>query len=206
MFCRHISSLSENIHRFTERYNATTDDIMRYYVQTTGVAGRVFKYQNLEMSIYDHAGCRAERKAWINSFDNTNVVVFTVDVTSWTRPLYEDHCGNEMCESFGLFEAIFNSRWFERSAKILVFTNVSALKTKLVSDPLADFFEDYQGGDDVDLAKKYLEDRFVSFCHQPAARPVKFIYTDFAISLTQPAEELLKEMKQFFRDVGVLQD
>ena len=101
-----------------------------------------------------------------------------------------------MCESFSLFEALVNSRLFEASAILIAFTNISALSAKLISDPLENFDNDYAGGDDPERAKEYLEDRFLSLERVSHPQPISVIYTDFNISLIQPAQELLGEVRR----------
>lgn len=171
-------------------------DIMKHYIRTTGITQRSFEYQNSRISIYDHAGARSERKKWIHSFDIIGILVLAMDITCWNRPLYEDHSGDKMRKSYGLFEALFNSRWFKGLAKILVFTNANALRAKLASDPLERFEEKYRGYDDPRLAQEYLENKFLSLYRMEDGQPVSVLFTDFSLGLTQPAEQLLNEVQR----------
>jgi len=63
-------------------------------------------------------------------------------------------------ESLVLFDSVVNSRWFMRTSIILFLNKVDLFKQKLARSPLSNYFPDYQGGNDVNRAAKYLLWRF----------------------------------------------
>lgn len=65
-----------------------------------------------------------------------------------------------MMESLLLFDSVVNSRWFMRTSIILFLNKVDIFKQKLTRSPLATYFPDYSGGNDVNKAAKYLLWRF----------------------------------------------
>lgn len=65
-----------------------------------------------------------------------------------------------MMESLVLFDSVVNSRWFMRTSIILFLNKVDLFKQKLGRSPLANYFPDYSGGNDVNRAAKYLLWRF----------------------------------------------
>jgi len=65
-----------------------------------------------------------------------------------------------MIESLVLFDSVVNSRWFMRTSIILFLNKVDLFKQKLGRSPLATYFPDYSGGNDVNRAAKYLLWRF----------------------------------------------
>lgn len=65
-----------------------------------------------------------------------------------------------MMESLVLFDSLVNSRWFSKTTVFLFFNKVDLFKQKLKTSPLASYFPDYNGGNDVDCAVKYLLERF----------------------------------------------
>ena len=67
---------------------------------------------------------------------------------------------NRMMESLVLFDSVVNSRWFMRTSIILFLNKVDLFKEKLERSPLANYFPDYSGGNDVNRAAKYLLWRF----------------------------------------------
>ena len=59
-----------------------------------------------------------------------------------------------------LFDSVVNSRWFMRTSIILFLNKVDLFKQKLTRSPLANYFPDYSGGNDLNRAAKYLLWRF----------------------------------------------
>lgn len=75
-----------------------------------------------------------------------------------------------MREAFGLFEAIANSRWFERSAMILFLNKIDLFREKieLGTAPISSYFEDYRGApQDVDAGQAYFAAKFRELVRQP---------------------------------------
>ena len=75
-----------------------------------------------------------------------------------------------MREAFGLFEAIANSRWFERSAMILFLNKIDLFREKIESGsaPIRNHFEEYQGDVyDVQQGMDFFAEKFRSFVRQP---------------------------------------
>ena len=75
-----------------------------------------------------------------------------------------------MREAFGLFEAIANSRWFERSAMILFLNKIDLFREKIETGaaPIQNYFEDFRGDPyDVQAGMDYFADKFRSFVRQP---------------------------------------
>lgn len=65
-----------------------------------------------------------------------------------------------MLESMILFDSIVNSRWFVRSSIVLFLNKVDVFQQKLKKVPLGDWFNDYDGGDDLNKAAKFILWRF----------------------------------------------
>ena len=75
-----------------------------------------------------------------------------------------------MREAFGLFEAIANSRWFERSAMILFLNKIDLFREKIESGsaPIQDHFKEYSGDThDVQTGMEFFADHFRSLVKQP---------------------------------------
>lgn len=65
-----------------------------------------------------------------------------------------------MEEQIRLFDNVVNTKWFTDTKFILFLSNASGFRDKLSHKPLENFFPDYAGGADVDLASEYLLQRF----------------------------------------------
>lgn len=75
-----------------------------------------------------------------------------------------------MREAFGLFEAIANSRWFERSAMILFLNKIDLFREKIETGaaPIAHHFPDYVGDSrDVRAGQEFFALKFKELVRQP---------------------------------------
>ena len=193
-------SLFENAHRFVIGYNPSNEDILKLYIRSTGVYERRFNTGDLDLRIVDPGGARANRKNWVHVFDRTDVMVIVVDITCWSRTLFEDRNANEMRESIQLADSLLKSRFFETSTRIVAFTNIKHLQEALVARPLEQYYEDYTGGDNPLLAMKFFETMLTSFSDDMSTREnIHFLYTDYEISPTQPAEKLIDKIREVHR-------
>lgn len=100
-----------------------------------------------------------------------------------------------MQEALTLFDSICNSRWFVKTSivsqvdlymslaiayphlKILFLNKIDLFAEKLPHSPLGDYFPDYNGGDNYDLACEYLLHRFVSLNQNAATKQIYAHYT-----------------------------
>ena len=83
-----------------------------------------------------------------------------MNLASYDEMLLEDSSQNRALEAIALFDAVVNSRWFKRTSVILFLNNVKEFRSKLATSPLANYFPDYTGGNDVNRAAKYILWRF----------------------------------------------
>ena len=171
---RHLTvhSFFQDIHRlFGEAYVPTDQDILRARLRTTGISETIFDLGQLTYKMFDVGGQRSERKKWIHVFDNVQVVLFLAAISGYDQVLVEDRNGNQMREAFGLFEAIANSRWFERSAMILFLNKIDLFKEKIETgqSPIRKVFdESYPGEDrDVNAGMEYFANHFRALVKQP---------------------------------------
>jgi guanine nucleotide-binding protein G(i) subunit alpha len=114
----------------------------------------------LSIHLFDLGGQRSERKKWVHHFENVHSIIFVVNLAEYDQVLLEESSQNRMMESLVLFDSVVNSRWFMRTSVILLLTNVGLFKRKLDRSPLAEYFPDYSGGNDVNRAAKYILWRF----------------------------------------------
>lgn len=129
-------------------------------------------------SMFDVGGQRSERKKfvtwhwhslflcwrwiprWIHCFEAVTSIIFCVALSEYDQVLLEESGQNRMAESLVLFESVINSRWFLRTSIILFLNKIDLFKTKLPKVPLAHYFPEYTGGNDVNKAAKYILWRF----------------------------------------------
>ncbi|BGP21050.1 hypothetical protein JCM10213_007567 [Rhodosporidiobolus nylandii] len=151
--------------RLGERnYLPTDQDILRTRVRSTGIVEEHFQVKGTKLRVFDVGGQRSERKKWIHCFENVDVLIFLVAISEYDQRLFEDESVNRLAEASMLWESIASSRWFERSAFVLLLNKVDLFTNKIHSGPpLIDYFPDYMGPEgDVETAKKYMLAKFMA--------------------------------------------
>ncbi|PQE31295.1 guanine nucleotide-binding alpha-3 subunit protein [Rutstroemia sp. NJR-2017a WRK4] len=144
-------------------------DVLRARTKTTGIYETRFTMGSLSiqsvfcidiMVLLADCVVRSERKKWIHCFENVTSIIFCVALSEYDQVLLEESNQNRMMESLVLFDSVVNSRWFMRTSIILFLNKVDLFKQKLTRSPLANYFPDYSGGNDLNRAAKYLLWRF----------------------------------------------
>ena len=175
-------------------YLPTDQDILRSRVKTTGITETTFRVSELTYRLFDVGGQRSERKKWIHCFENVTALVFLVALSEYDQMLYEDESVNRMQEALTLFDSICNSRWFVKTSivrcllrpsyvplspshQILFLNKIDLFAEKLSYSRLGDYFPDFTGGDNYDLACDYLLHRFVSLNQSAASKQIYAHYT-----------------------------
>ncbi|KAI9310991.1 G protein alpha subunit [Dichotomocladium elegans] len=141
-------------------YIPVVQDVLRARSKTTGIMETRFKMGQLNIHMFDVGGQRSERKKWIHCFEAVTSIIFCVSLSEYDQVLLEETRQNRMMESLVLFESVINSRWFLRTSIILFLNKIDVFKTKLPKIPLSRYFPDYEGGDDINKATKYILWRF----------------------------------------------
>ncbi|WFD28587.1 Guanine nucleotide-binding protein alpha-2 subunit [Malassezia nana] len=161
-----IAQLLQRRARITDPdYLPSQEDVLHSRSKTTGIVETKFQMGNMRINLVDVGGQRSERNMWIHSFESVTSIIFCVALSEYDQMLLEDKSQNRMAESLVLFESIVNSRWFLRTSVILFLNKIDIFTKKLPLRPLANYFPDYKGGDDVNKAAKYILWRFTSLNH-----------------------------------------
>lgn len=142
-------------------YIPTESDVLRARTRTTGISETRFVSGETYIHMFDVGGQRSERKKWIHCFQNVTAILYCVALSEYDLVLLEDEGSqNRLMESLVLFDSIVNSRWFTRTSIILFLNKIDLFKAKLGRSPLANYFPDYDGGNDLNRAAKYILWRF----------------------------------------------
>lgn len=142
-------------------YIPSQQDILRTRKKTSGIYD--FKFQmstGLNIHMYDVGGQRSERKKWIHCFDNVTLIIFCVALSEYDQVLLEENSQNRLEESLTLFDSVVNSRWFARTSIVLFLNKIDVFADKLPYSPLENYFPDYNGGNNINKAAKYILWRF----------------------------------------------
>jgi len=151
----------DEIKRITKpEYIPTQPDVLRSRVRTTGIVETKFSIKDMKFKMFDVGGQRNERKKWIHCFQGVTAVIFCVGLSEYDQKLFEDNTQNRMVESMLLFDEICNSRWFVDTDIILFLNKTDLFKEKLKNKDLSVLFPDYKGGQNYEVASKFILDKF----------------------------------------------
>ncbi|KAK9453213.1 guanine nucleotide binding protein, alpha subunit [Dipodascopsis uninucleata] len=138
----------------------TEGDVLRARIKTTGIFETKFPTNQLMIHMFDVGGQRSERKKWIHCFEGVTLIIFCVALSEYDQVLLEDSGQNRMLESMILFDSVVNSRWFVRTSIVLFLNKIDIFQEKLKKVALSSWFHDYDGGDDLHKAAKFILWRF----------------------------------------------
>lgn len=166
----------DNIERFNEKeFVPTEDDCVRARVITTGIVSTDISTSCLTVpsltinyTIIDVGGQRAERKRWIHCFDDVSVIIWVANLNGYHSVLFEDNTVNRLHESLKIFESYLNNETFQKVPIVLILNKKDLFETNLKVKPLNKLFPEYDGGDDVMKALKFIEDQFKSKLSDPS--------------------------------------
>ncbi|KAH8766535.1 guanine nucleotide binding protein, alpha subunit [Hyaloscypha finlandica] len=151
----------EGIRRISSaNYLPDETDILLAKINPSGISETRFQMGRLSIKMVDINCQRSERKKWIKAFENVPAILFVVDMDEYDEVFFEESNRNRMMESMVLFDSVVNSRWFMRSSVFLLLNNLDSFRRKLRRAPLANYFPDYSGGNDVNKAEAFILSRF----------------------------------------------
>lgn len=98
-----------------------------------------------------------------------------------------------MTESMDLFDEVVNGTWFKEKPIILVFNKTDIFEQKIAETDLSVCFEDYQGGKNAEVAKKFIEEKFKDVnTYDPNRIHVHYTCATNEDSIKRVMNELLK--------------
>jgi len=151
-------SFFENIGRITTQdYIPTEADILRLHKGSRGVSEHRFVMDDMSIYLIDVGTQSCERRKWIHQFENITAILYVVDLALYDQVVSSQ---NAMMDQIQLFDSVVNSKWFTKTTIILFLSNVSVFRQKLTRNPLGNYFPDYYGGTDINMASEYLLERF----------------------------------------------
>ncbi|KAI9167854.1 Short chain dehydrogenase atnD [Paramyrothecium foliicola] len=183
----------------TQGYVPSINDLLRVYVQTTGVFVSRFEVGYRSYNFFDCGGTIPERRLkWKNMFESRNqTLVFTFDVacSAETKTEGGGHMINLMTEQLITWDWIVKSRQFKTI--IVLFTKIDLLKAKSISQ-LWDtgYFPEEKGQPEtVDEVLHVVATRLLAPTAEElieGSEPrVIFLRASITNRVTQPAEEVL---------------
>jgi len=135
-------------------------DILRCRIRTTGVSEISFDSNNINFRLVDVGGQRNERRKWIHCFEGVQAVLFVGAISEYDQVILEDDHTNRFIETLRLFQEICNTRFFQDTPIVLFLNKNDLFEKKLSKSPLSACFPEFKGGDNYELAIKFVIEQF----------------------------------------------
>lgn len=126
-------------------YLPSDQDFLRCRVLTSGIFETKFQVDKVNFHMFDVGGQRAERRKWVQCFNDVTAIIFVTSCSSYDTRLREDSKVNRHSESLSLFESIWQNRWL-KTVSVILFLNKQDLlaeKIKLGRSRLEDYFPEF---------------------------------------------------------------
>jgi GTPase SAR1 family protein len=100
-------------------------------IRTTGLERTTLKFGETALNIIDTGGERSERRKWPHALKDAQIVVFTVDISSFDRIMLEDSAIYQLDEDILVFDTFTKSKHFLECQVLLVFTKIDILERRI---------------------------------------------------------------------------
>ncbi|KAK8135945.1 hypothetical protein PG984_003885 [Apiospora sp. TS-2023a] len=194
-FVRHAKRL------MSSEYMPSDQDVINTRIKTVGLDESKFEYGGIKYTVHDVGGAKGERIKWGVVFPNTDILIYTVDVTSYARVCCEDGDTNRMQDQLTIFGGLVNSPKFVKCDFVLVFTKVDLLEEWFRMAPAKKYFQDLEEGTEdtrVELYMTYLQQRFMDLALSEDTRSrIRVIQSSFDdVATYNPAQGIFKALDE----------
>ncbi|KAI9199471.1 G-protein subunit alpha 8 [Polychytrium aggregatum] len=152
-----------NIERFCQDdFEPTEEDSVMARTMTTGIITTEIKIAPLTFSLIDVGGQRNERRKWIHTMDDCNMILYIVNLSGYNSVLFEDQTQNRMKECLTLFKQTVNNPLFSSMPIFLLFNKKDLFESKIRKTPITvcECFSDYSGSGELMDCIAFIEKRF----------------------------------------------
>ncbi|GLB37323.1 putative G protein alpha subunit [Lyophyllum shimeji] len=131
-------------------YVPSDSDVVRARLRTTGVQEYHFTLDrgtstSLDWFMYDVAGARTSRAAWIPYFKDITGIIFLAPLSAFNETLPEDPSVNSVHDTFSLWKTVCASKLLANVQLILFLNKTDLLQRKLKSGLMVgDYLPEYQ--------------------------------------------------------------
>ncbi|XP_062303795.1 guanine nucleotide-binding protein G(o) subunit alpha-like isoform X2 [Osmerus eperlanus] len=150
----------ENLSRIlAPNYIPTEMDVLKVRVRTCGIIETQFQVNRMVFRMYDLGSQTTQRRKWLSCFDNVQIVLFVVALSSYDKTMIEDPAMNRLQESIELFTSICANRVFSSTSLILFMNKMDIFQEKIQYSGrhLRLYLPSYTGADrDVDAAARHI--------------------------------------------------
>ncbi|KAF9476375.1 G-alpha-domain-containing protein [Pholiota conissans] len=158
----------EDVDRVTDPdYEPSDQDVLCARLRTTGVQEYHFILDRangtiLDWVMYDVAGIRTSRAAWIPYFKDMTAIIFLAPLSGFNERLEEDDRINRLEDTFALWKTISSSKLLINVQIILFMNKIDILRKKLEHDKIQvkRYIPDYDKPNDFENVATYFRRAF----------------------------------------------
>ncbi|KAK7027499.1 Guanine nucleotide-binding protein subunit alpha-15 [Halocaridina rubra] len=146
----HFITSAERI--LAENYKPTIDDILRMRLITRSSVTKTYELTSIRMTLHDMGGQRPDRNEWIRQLHEPSAIIFLASLSEYNQTVEEaSERKNRVQESLDIFNDLLGYSPFENTPVILLLNKSDIFSTKIRTQPLKNFFPDYDGpeGDEI---------------------------------------------------------
>lgn len=141
----------------------SNDEILLARVRTTQVTCERYFINGVNFELFDVGGQRAERKKWIDTFDDVDAVIFVAALSEYDQNLAEARRTNRMVEAIELFRSVCNNRSFTNTPVLLFLNKKDIFAEKIITSDINAQrpFSEFQGPKrEFDAGVNYFKQKF----------------------------------------------
>lgn len=147
---------------WSNEYLPTEDDLVRASISTCGISNRVVWTGESNIHLIDVGGLRGERGRWVSVFPNTDILVFTVDLSNYDQSLVEDKKKNAFSESVDVFKGLMRLPFFATCKCCVFMTKDDIFRKKVLEVDMSTHVKGYTGGLDYEAALTHIKELYTS--------------------------------------------
>lgn len=144
-------------------FRPTSNEVLLARVRTTQVVCERYTIEGVTFELFDVGGQRAERRKWIDTFENVDAVIFVAALSEYDQSLAEARRTNRMVEAIELFKSVCNNKAFSNTPVLLFLNKKDIFQEKVMTSDIKAQrpFADYAGPPaDFDAGVHYFKNKF----------------------------------------------
>jgi len=144
-------------------FRPTSNEVLLARVRTTQVVCERYTIEGVTFELFDVGGQRAERRKWIDTFENVDAVIFVAALSEYDQSLAEARRTNRMVEAIELFKSVCSNRAFANTPVLLFLNKKDIFQEKVMTSDIKAQrpFADYAGPPaDFDAGVHYFKNKF----------------------------------------------
>jgi hypothetical protein len=135
-------------------------DVLHVRTKSTGIIlEKNINCGSTLVDLYLTSGQRSERKRWMNFSENTDLVIWMVNLSNYYKLCYEDNETSRLTEDINTYDKYVNDPTFSKTPIFLIFSMFDRYEESLMYHSFSDFCKDYQSEKETPL--QYIRDKFL---------------------------------------------